>query len=192
MKDPYTLVAAIRTPWGTPLIDVWHKDPGGFSNDDSCGWSWPRLTEQQWSRMRDLGFWEGRERHYLRYPGKAHLTDLGERQGLYLALVLTVARMLGINMRYDDAAKIAAEKAGRGGFDGLDTVFCWLPGYHTNRTEDLAEERADHFARICSGVAREILRRRRHWYRHPRWHMHHWRLTFHPWRRLAAAVRKSP
>lgn len=43
------------------------------------------------------------------------------------------------------------------------------------------KERIRHFASIIYGW---ILRETRPWWRHPRWHLHHWRLQFHPLQRL--------
>jgi hypothetical protein len=128
--------------------------------------------------MRDLGFWESRERHFLRYPFKKYTADVADRETLYRGLVLLVARVLHLNVSYEHAAKMAAERFAVGGCDGLDGTFCWLPGYHSNSQEDRLDDRAHHWAGICGGIARELLRAKRRWWQHPRWHVHHWKIQW--------------
>lgn len=48
-------------------------------------------------------------------------------------------------------------------------------------TEQSRKERIRTMASIIYGY---ILRDLRPWYRHPRWHIHHWRLQVHPWQWL--------
>jgi hypothetical protein len=175
VKDPYTLVVDLN------VVQIWHRDANG--HDGACGWSYPNPTEKQREALKNLGFWEGRERHFLRYPYKSYSADVADRETLYRAAILIVARVMRINLSFDEAARMAAEKFGVGGVEGPDGLFCWLPGYHCNGP-DSPEERADHWARCCWSIARELLRRRRSWWQHPRWHIHHWRLHFpllHRW-----------
>lgn len=167
MKDPFTLVCDLR------VVQVWHRDKGG--RDGACGWSYPQLTEQQRKACSTLGFWEARERHYLRYPFKTYTADVADRHVLYLALVMTVARVIQVKVSIEEASVITAEAFGVGGVEGLDGIFCFVPGYHSNNKEDRKEDREQHWSGICCSVAREILRRKRHWWQHPRWHVWHWR-----------------
>lgn len=176
MHDPYTLVADLR------FVQVWHRDARG--HDGACGWSFPHPTDEQREALKNLGFWEGRERHFLRYAEKEHRGDLAERETLYRAAVLLVARVLKLRMSFDEAAKIASLKFAVGGCEGADGLFCFLPGYHSNYPEDRDEDRADRWTQICWGIARSLLAQRRRWWQHPRWHIHHWRLhvpLLHRW-----------
>ena len=58
MHDPMTVAFKICYPWKSKskifpqgrrceFITIWHCDPGGDSNCDSCGWTSPRLTEAE-------------------------------------------------------------------------------------------------------------------------------------------------
>lgn len=183
MHDPVTLAFTIRIGRHV-LANIWHVDPCRGASDDSCGWSYPRLTDAQHRRMKELGWWEGRERHFLRYPYKEYRADVADREALYRAAILLVARVLDVRMTFDEAAQMAAEKFGVGGCEGPDRLFCFLPGYHANYAEDRAEDRADVWRQQCTAIARLILLRRRRWWQHPRWHVWHWHITVPALRRF--------
>ncbi|MGE4408426.1 hypothetical protein [Pseudomonas sp.] len=173
MRDPYSLVCSVRLPGIPALLQVWHRDRNGA--DGACGWTYPSLTAKQLSAIRQLGAQEARMPHFLRYPFDRYAADVGDREALYRALLLLVARMIDVRIDYVEAATIAAECTARGGFYGHDTTFCWLPGYHSNHPVDRQEDRDRHFQTICWGIARQLLAIKRPWWRHPRWHLHHWR-----------------
>jgi hypothetical protein len=179
MFDPMTLAFDVRLPFGKrrTLFMIWHNDPcKGGGGDDSCGWSYPRLNDKQRQAIKDLAFWEGRERHYLRYPFKTYPGDIADREVLYRALILLVARVLQLDISFDQAAKMAALKFAVGGCDGADGTFCYLAGYHSNYKEDRQEDRQQHWQGVCMGIARQILSDRRKWWQHPRWHVRHWKI----------------
>ena len=184
MHDPCTVAFDIRTPWGSSFITVWHVDPCKGGSDNSCGFGFPRLTERQSQAMKDLGWWEGRERHFLRYPFKEYRAEVADREALYRAAILGVARALRLRMSFEEAAKMASEKFAVGGVEGPDRLFCFLPGYHSNYKDDRDEDRADIWRGQCAAIARTILFRRRRWWQHPRWHVHHWKIQIHPWQRF--------
>lgn len=43
---------------------------------------------------------------------------------------------------------------------------------------------AETFEELFMCVVRAVERFYRPWYKHPRWHIHHWRIVFHPWRQF--------
>lgn len=174
MHDPYTLIADLN------VVQLWHRDAKG--HDGACGWTFPKLSDEQRKALDGLGWWEGRERHFLRYPFKTYSADVADRETLYRAAILMVARVLRVKMSFDEAARMAAEKFGVGGTEGPDRLFCWLPGWHCNG-EDSPEKRAEHWSRECYAISRELLRQRRRWWQHPRWHIHHWRIHVPAFRR---------
>lgn len=190
MHDPNSLAFSIRVG-NFHIADVWHVDPCRGSSDDSCGWIYPRLTTEQHATMRDLGWWEGRERHFLRYPFKTYQADVADREALYRAAILMVARMLGIRISFDEAATMAAHRFSVGGTEGPDGLFCFVAGYHSNYPKDRREDRARVWQATCTSIARELLRKRRRWWQHPRWHVGHWKVTFPALRRTLAKIGRS-
>lgn len=188
MHDPFT-VAAEWPRYGTrayklvgPQFTLWHRDKGG--NDGACGWSFPRLTDEQIRSLKMIAWSEGRDPYWLRSPGKQFHGARAEAESLYRGLVLCIARMLNLKMTFDQAALWTAERIHNGGISDRANAFCFQPGYHTNSQADTPEEREHVFIRTVFGIARELLAERRPWYRHPRWHVHHWRLQIHKWQTL--------
>lgn len=184
MKDPLTV--AFELPrYGTRLyrwlgalqITIWHRDKNGC--DGACGWSYPHLTKTQQDRLRQWAWSEGRDPYFLRCPGKVFNGSRTDAETLYRALVLETARALDVRMSVEEATKFAITRVHRGGFEDAARAFCWVPGYHTNNKNDSAKYREDHFYGVMFGVARQILAERRPWFRHPKWHIHHWRIQVH-------------
>jgi hypothetical protein len=169
---------------------IWHVDPERDGSDDSCGWSFPKLTGEQWERLRNVAWSEGRNPYFLRCRDKEWIGTRAEAESLYRGLVLLVADVLGIPCTYDEAARHAARYIHDPDCSDPARVFCYLPGYHTNFPDDetdgppysgaTAERRREHFAGVLAGVAVTLLRKRRSWWRHPKWHVWHWRVQIHP------------
>ncbi len=192
MHDPMTVAFDIKRPWPDyrtrpfmgsrwywpTLITVWHVDPERDGTDDSCGWSRPKLTKAQ---MSDFGFWAGceaRDPWLLRDRGKQPNNAAEAEVKLKAAIVLTGERL---NAHVTDAE--AGQWAARLLHNPVDNVrgsLCHLPGWHTNRQDDDEDERREQAHRLYCILARFILRERRPWYRHPKWHVWHWKIQLHP------------
>lgn len=180
MFDPDTVIAHVRYPWpfkDETLLILWHHDPCRDGSDDSCGWSYPKLGAKRIERIRSFAWHEGHYPYFLCCPSKQWNGTRTEAETLYRALVLLTARAINMAMTWDEASLIAAERIHNGGMDDASGVFCWVPGYHCNGADSEAA-RHDRLALIMCGLARELLRRRRHWWQHPRWHVWHWRPQF--------------
>lgn len=162
------------------FITIWHVDPKKDGTDDSCGWSWPKITKRQRDILRNAAWSEGHDPHFLVCKSKVWDRSTIEAEHLYRGMVLLVCRVLKIKLSFDEISRYAAESmhirtGGRAG-----NVFCFLPGYHTNNEKDSEEDRREHFHGILCGVARGLLDLKRPWWRHPKWHFWHWKLQCHP------------
>lgn len=162
------------------FITIWHADPERDGTDDSCGWSWPKLSRKQKEILRNASWSEAHDPHFLCCQEKHWNRSVVEAEFLYRGLTLLVARVLRINLPLNAISRYVSESihirtGGRAG-----DVFCFLPGYHTNNQKDSESDREHHFYGIMCGVARSLLNLKRNWWQHPRWHFWHWKIQCHP------------
>ena len=64
--------------------------------------------------------------------------------------------------------------------DNFRGSLSFLPRWDSNNAEDRESDREYTAERFFWCIGAFILRRRRPWYRHPRWHIWHWHLQIHP------------
>lgn len=198
MHDPSTVAFEIKFPWGrhfhgklyrSPFITVWHEDPLNFEgkcgcrDDDSCGWFRPPYTEAQRDRLRKLGASEFSTlwaKSAAMAEKKSYAYICNDPENCYDAIYWTWRAIKhqqrkGRGWKYGKPLS-AAE---------LDYIYSLA----TNPVDNLrmsfagvkdAESCADWFMLVF----RCWQSFNRPWYRHPRWHVWHWRLQVHPLQKL--------
>lgn len=176
-------------------FDVWHIDPekpgSGNRSDDSCGWferspgpyaDAVRYILKDQGFVHDVALVLARRRETLApfYEG------ISERQLSYprmtaadtLAVALMVARELELRRWWN----------GQGDNGGAHASW-WLKTFTRERgVDDLAIHLAlnpsdnlssvDRPERMVLLIAGALNRKFRPWWRHPRWHVHHWKINF--------------
>lgn len=184
IKNPFRRGRKVSSPDGTfwrsrpSFITVWHKDPERDGSDDSCGWSWPKLTKAQQSNLRFLGGCEARDPWFQAAAAK-QIENPTDAETLMRAAFILVARQLRIKITTEEATIWAIEMI-HSPADNVRSLLAFLPGYHSNSAIDNEESRTDEATRFFGMIAKHILRERRPWYRHPRWHINHWQVQIHP------------
>lgn len=189
MHDPSIVAFDIRWPkwmsrseYGDQLLTVWHRDPETDGSDDSCGFSFPRLTKGQRERLKSIA-WAEAHNPWLQSLRARENLDPVQCECLMRGAVELVSRVLGLRLPWDDVCRWAVRLT-QNPLDNFRGSLCHLPGYHTNFERDTPERREESAYGLFCGIAAHLLRERRAWYKHPRWHFWHWRFQFHPLQRF--------
>jgi hypothetical protein len=170
------------------FITIWHVDPEKDGTDDSCGYSFPKLSREQKERLRNVAWHEAHNPHFLCCESKQWTGTISDAEILYRGMVTLVVRSLRLKYTWDEICQFTSENLHIRDIGKAGDVFCFLPGYHSNllrgQTEHSEKEsqrwRQEHFTGILCGIARSLLDRKRPWWKHPRWHFWHWKIQCHP------------
>ena len=182
MHNPNTLAFRICRPWPTrsksfgwywpDWVHVWHVDPQRDGTADSCGWSSPHLTEKDRAIVENLMRWEAdfpfifsqlqrienpRYEYFSVGPGDAAMIILE----LWAQIAWAAERR-----RLTARDTMAALRLSHNQFDNFRAA--------------LAASDPDEQRRTLSFIVRAYRKHRRPWWRHPRWHVHHWRIRVLP------------
>jgi len=181
MHDPLTVAFDVRWPWPRSgerwrrpiLFTVWHKDPALRGDDDSCGWSRPKLSDKQRETLKSLAWWEAREPWFQKLEAKSDEDPIHAEAMIRAALVLT-ARWLRLRISYQEVSLWAIELT-HNHSDNLRSKLALLAGWHTNSSDPNDEYwRNEQAMALFASLAVFILGERRRWWQHPRWHVWHW------------------
>jgi hypothetical protein len=179
-----------------PFITIWHNDPEKDGTDDSCGWfmrarhgdkEMLKKITSAIERNFDSTFKsdESGTTYYTGYfsptSGMANMSVQGIVLDMYNRATweyFNFNRKKQNKFMKNNLYSILhfAENPTdslRDEILGTFRIGCgeeWKRGYALN-----------HYASIIYG---DILRKERKWYQHPKWHIHHWSIDFHPLRNL--------
>ena len=205
MHDPSTLVFDIEYPWKSnghrqSFISIWHNDPETDGSDDSCGWFLRArhvdkavlekiisAYEFDWDSM-----FEEYECGFFKQDGQPHLSVMGVTLNLFRLAALEIfkdkQKLKGWDyqkkaMRYlqKNLADILffAENPCDSLFNDITRKF--QVGCNEEYTPELRDERL-HSMAVC--IYTYIMRDLRPWYKHPKWHIHHWEVHIKPIRKI--------
>lgn len=201
MHDPMTLAFEIKYPWrGEPsklfpegyrstFITIWHVDPCIRGSDDSCGWfkrashgdpevlqrivkrleyDWDRVFKSDSGKVYYCGY-------FMPEDDGAGMPNMGVSAIVVNLFFLAAIECFG-----------SREKA---------VQFCQrhlfeILLFAENPTDSLRDSivhkfgndtrRDDRIRGMASTIYGWILRATQHWWQHPRWHIHHWKIQIHP------------
>lgn len=195
MHDPLTKAFEIKYPWKKwgkkgqsdweknyreTFISVWHKDPETDGSDDSCGW-FVR------SRHCDESIIEEIKKHYD-FDWDDDYGGLFDKDGNPRFSVS------GVVLNLFSVAAFIHFKYNRGSADKfmrkhlakiLHFAENHIDSLHPTITQKYGKEpRGERIDSLARTVYPWIVRETRKWYQHPRWHIHHWQISFEPWGRF--------
>lgn len=182
MYDPMTVAHEIKNPffkdkhgYRPRLVTIWHVDPEKDGTDDSCGWSFPKITEG--------------EREWLKKVAKDQFNQLFARK------VALLEEKSYASVCYNQDTYGVIYWMWRH-FNRTINKAVWqygkpLTNKELNYVYQLATDPVDNFQSHKINTVEELERElfliyrcwkkfHRKWYQHPRWHIHHWRIQFHP------------
>ncbi len=189
MYDPLTLVFEIRSPFKTkpdklfpkgykkPLITIWHKDSEKDGTDDACAW-YPR------SRHGDPKILEKIVNRY-KYEWATLFDDKGKPILSTIGTTINLFHFAAFEhfkdkWNYPNHKKIwkfmskhlyeiilFSENTADSLFNSINP----RRNYETKR-----EDKINEFAYIIYGW---VLREDRPWWKHPKYHIHHWKIQIH-------------
>lgn len=192
MHDPMTVAFKIKYPWKQKpsqfwpqgyrdtFITIWHVDPEKDGTDDSCGWF-------KRSRHGNKEILQKIEREFA-FELYNEICGIFNPDGSprYSSLAITL-------MLFQRAAHIVFNENRRRADRFMKKHFYELVVFAENSTDSLhqgfnnkygvpiPEDRIKETASIVYGW---ILRTTTPWYKHPRWHVHHWKIQIHPFQKL--------
>src|SRR3990167_1211215 len=200
MHDPSTVAFDIKSPFrGKPsgmwpkgyrntLITIWHEDPLKFDgkcgcrDDDSCGWHTPpyspadremvkKLAKEQYSQIFEK---QVRTAEGATYASVCNVPDC--HSAIYWSWRAIKHKFqprgpwqYGVRLTAGEREKIY--DLATCPVDNLQSLF-----------RDVKNLETFEFLFFC--VFKAFIRNRRPWYRHPRWHVWHWRFQIHAWQKF--------
>jgi hypothetical protein len=189
MHDPSTVAFDIylgrkqnkNGRYRSPIITIWHEDPEKDGSDDSCGWfiRSRHIDSKILEKVRKEFEFQFKHEYWFNSGGYPKFTTSG------VALDMYYRAAWQIFMYYDDNKPTNRAKRRLNKF--MRRYLFDILHFAENSTDSLygsiwmkygvedVKDRVDHFTSV---VTADIMRKLRPWYKHPRWHIHHWQITF--------------
>jgi hypothetical protein len=183
MHDPHTLVWSFPH-YDSPLsalepiigIQVWHKDPErhvpGQRRDDSCGWFPRNLTPEFERSVAELG--KKHNRDIIQRIEDAFATsytpDVRYRSLVEMPMWVAFPTHLMVLQEID---RIAFKR--RNPPSALLIRLASALAFSTVDNLNGPWESPERYIRLLAAAYRREIRP---WWKHPRWHIHHWRIHF--------------
>lgn len=193
MHDPLSVAHEIKWPfprkeqfslskegckYRKTIITIWHKDPETDGTDDSCGWFLrPRhVNQDKLEEIKKEFEFNFKHNYWFDKEGKQIFSTGGTLIQMYSAAAW---------IHFDRNRKKHRKFMRKYLFDILNfaenPVDCGGDAVTNKWNEENFESRV---GGLASMVYTDICRKLRPWYKHPKWHIHHWRIQFHPWQQL--------
>lgn len=189
-----TVAHEIKWPWKNKhgyrnsIITIWHVDPEkrtkGTRSDDSCGWFSPPYTEKEEQVIKKLA-----KDHYSQLFAKkiAYEEDKSYAYVCYNQDCQGAIYWVWRAMKNTFNKKVPWQY----GTQLTNKEFQYIIQLSTNPVDNFqwhlkgimepGEKGFKNFEEFVFLIYRSFRSYYRPWYKHPRWHIQHWRIQFRPW-----------
>lgn len=180
MHDPLTQIFVIRSPFGRkmslfnkgeyyyePLITIWHRDPEKDGSDDSCGWYYTKIDN--FDKIVDKLVKDEKNLHELWDPSGIAKAD--PMSSIFAAFEIVSWRCFKQRIKSKHLVRIIEVAT-----NPVDNLRNFFAGF------DMTDERDVEWFFSC--IVKIWLEINRPWYKHPRYHVWHWRIQIHPIQKL--------
>lgn len=195
MHDPMTVAHEIflgkkkrkNGSYRTPLITIWHVDPQNDGTDDSCGWFTRdrHVNKELLKKVKSDFEFEFKHNYWFNDAGYPIFSTMGTALCMYSRAAWTYFIWKHNDNPSDKANRQYKKFMRKYLFDFLHFAENSTDSLHSSITMkygvEAKEERINHFTSV---VLCDILRKDRKWYQHPKWHIRHWQIQFHPWQKF--------
>lgn len=191
MHDPKTVAFEIKNPfvrkiegYSPNLITIWHCDPETDGSDDSCGWFMRsrHIDKAVIEKVRKEFEFNFKHNYWFDETGKPKMSVMGT----VLEMYTKAAWIIFIHQNNDRPNRKRHRKFmqkhlyeilnfAENPFDSIGDSVTMRFGFEEQ------DYRIGHFVSV---IVADILRKEQKWWQHPRWHIHHWQIKFHPFQNL--------
>ncbi len=173
-------------------FDIWHIDPersgSGNRRDDSCRW-FDRKPGEYATAVKDLLADEGEVQALMNAFARSVHQPAGysERGWRRMTPADCLAACLMVAMRLEHLRGWRLKSNGKWFVrDRYEKAMRIATALALNETDNL--QTSDEPESFVRSVASAMNRAYRPWWRHPKWHVHHWQINVHIWRNLKRAT----
>jgi hypothetical protein len=196
MHDPMTVAHEIylgkkkdkRGNYKLPLVTIWHNDPEKDGTDDSCGWfiRARHIDKKILEKVRKEFEFNFKNNYWFNEGGYPHFSTLGLTLEMFSRTSWIVhMELYGGGEFSKKASRMHDAFMRRHLYDILHFAENPTDSLHDSITMkygvEKPEERVSHFVSILTSY---VMRKLRPWYKHPRWHIHHWSIQVPIWQRF--------
>ena len=162
-----------------PLITIWHCDPETGGSDDSCGWSFPKVTKAECEYLDKVA----NDQYHQLFARKVAVKE--KKSYAYICYDQDVYGVIYWMWRHFNKKfnNIKWQYGKPLSVDEINYIY-QLTTCPVDNMQHWKSNTKEEFRELIFLIYRAWKRFYRKWYQHPRWHIHHWSIQFHPWQRL--------
>lgn len=185
MYDPMTVAFEIylgakkkkNGNYRSRLITIWHIDPEKDGTDDSCGWSRPKISDQEMKWLHKVAI----DQYRQMFARKAALQE--EKSYAYICFNQDIYGCIYWMWRHFNKGKTLWQYGKFLSNEELQYVYQLA----TNPVDNFQHHKinsVEEFEEFIVLIYKCYKRFKRPWYKHPRWHIRHWKFQVHPIQKL--------